>query len=141
MGDKEWSADNVLDVVGDDLARRILVLTSEQPLSADELADCLGTSPPTVYRRVNSLIEYDLLAEHQRFDGEGNHYSTFETTLKRISFEIDDGGYDIDLQVRQNLAGQFESFWSDLEQSAQDDDPGVAEQSTRTDTPEDVHHG
>lgn len=141
MGGKEWTPDNVLDIVGDDLARRILVLTSERPLSADDLSDYLDTSSPTIYRRVNALIEYDLLVERQQVDGDGNHYKTFETTLKRVAFEIDEGGYNVDLQMRQDLAGQFESFWSDLERSAPDGDLGVTDQSTRDDAPEDVHHG
>lgn len=115
MGEKEWDPSNVLDVFGDDLARKILVLASERPLAAEDLADELDVSRPTIYRRVNALIDYDLIREHQQIDIKGNHYQIFETTLKRISFEVADGGYDISLEMRQSLADQFESFWDDLE--------------------------
>lgn len=141
MGDKQWTPGDVFDVFGDDLARQILVLTSEQPLSADELADYLDTSPPTVYRRLNELIEYDLVTESRQIDDDGNHYKTFATTLKRISFEISDGGYDIDIRMRRNLAGQFESFWSDLERTAPEGELGAPERSTRDETPDELHHG
>lgn len=44
MGDKEWTPTDVSDLFGDELARRILVLTSERPLSADDLADHLDAA-------------------------------------------------------------------------------------------------
>ncbi|ELZ96652.1 transcription regulator [Haloferax sulfurifontis ATCC BAA-897] len=66
---------------------------------------------------MNELAEYDLLTEQQEIDEDGHHFKTFETTLKRVVFEIDDGGYNIDIQMRQSLVDQFESFWSEFEQS------------------------
>lgn len=103
---------------GDSLARRILVLASDRPLSADDLAQQLEVSRPTIYRRVNALIDYDLLRESQQIDVKGNHYQSYETTLQRVTFEIDNGGYNIDLTMRQSLAEKFESFWTGLEASS-----------------------
>lgn len=120
MGEKEWAPSDVFDVFGDSLARRILVLASERRVSADELAEQLDVSRPTIYRRVNALTDYDLLTEQQQLDVDGNHYRTVETTLKQIAFEIDDGGYNVSLQMRQSLADQFESFWSDLDHPSED---------------------
>lgn len=115
MGEKEWDPATVFDVFGDSLARRILVLASDRPVAADDLAGQLDVSEPTIYRRVNTLLEYDLLSERQVIDGDGHHYKTYETTLKRAAFEIENGGYNIDLEIRQSLADQFDAFWSDLE--------------------------
>lgn len=140
MGDKEWSPSDVFDVFGDELSRQILVLTSEQPLSADDLAAYLDTSTPTVYRRLDGLGEYDLITESQQIDTDGNHYKTFETTMKRISFEITEGGYTIDLQMRHSLADQFDSFWSDLEQSSHRTELPSAE-SPGNDSSNDPSHG
>lgn len=117
MAEKEWAPTDVFDLFGDSLARRILVLASDRPLSADDLADQFDVSRPTIYRRVNALIDYDLLREQQEIDVDGNHYQVFETTLKRITFEIEGGGYTIDMTMRQSLANQFESFWTGLEES------------------------
>lgn len=116
MNEKEWAPAGVFDIFGDRLCRKILVLASAQPVSADDLAEQLDVSKPTVYRRVNALHEHDLLSQQQQFDIDGNHYQQFETTLEQVVFEIDDGGYNIQLQMRQSLADQFESFWSDLDE-------------------------
>lgn len=124
MGEKEWEPTTVFDLFGDDLARRLLVLASDRPFAADELASALDTSLPTVYRRLNALGEYDLVREEQQLDRDGNHYKTYETTLKRISFEIDDGGYNIDLQLRQSLVNQFGDLWTDLGVSQVEPDRG-----------------
>lgn len=117
MAEKEWDPATVFDVFGDELARRLLVLASDRPVAVDDLADQLDVSEPTVYRRVNTLLEYDLVSEHQEVADDGNHYKTFETALKRAAFEIEAGGYNIDLELRQSLVDQFDAFWSDLERS------------------------
>lgn len=134
MGEKEWSPSDVFDVFGDELARRLLVLASDRPLSANELADQFDVSRPTIYRRLNALIDYDLLREQQEIDGDGNHYQVYETTLRRIAFEIEAGGYTIDMTMRQSLADQFESFWTGLEGSEAEatiePDPTTAENVT-----------
>lgn len=127
MGEKEWDPSDVFDVLGDSLARRILVLASEEPLSADDFADQLAVSRPTIYRRINALIDYDLLRERERIDVEGSNYQEFETTLERVTFEIDRGGYNLDVRIRRQLADQFESFWTDLEESSSA--PGPASDS------------
>ena len=141
MGDKEWDPAGVFDLFGDDLARRILVVASERPLSADELAQSLDTSHPTVYRRINALLEYDLVTEQQQIDAEGNHYKTFETTLNRIAFEIDDGGYNIDIQMRQSLVEQFDGFWSDLGGSRLGESLGSGDETATSGHHRDTHHG
>lgn len=117
MGEKVWDPTDIFEVFGDPLARRILVFASDRRVSADDLAEQLDVSRPTIYRRLNALIDYDLLRERQEIDAQGNHYQSYESTLRRVTFEIEDGGYNIDLTMRQTLADQFESFWSDLEGS------------------------
>lgn len=80
---------------------------------------------------MNSLREYDLVRENQEIDADGNHYKTYETALKRASFEIEAGGYNIDLELRQSLANQFDAFWSELERSGAGDRPEPAPQTDR----------
>lgn len=125
---KEWAAENVFDVFGDDLSRRILVLASHRPVSAAMLADRLDASKPTIYRRVNTLAEYDLVKERIHPDREeGNHHKRFETTLKRATFEIADGGFDVNLALRRDLVDQFEAFWEELEESSPDVDRRIVD--------------
>lgn len=115
---KEWEPETVFDVLESDVARRILVLASREPMSADELADGCDASLPTIYRRVNVLLEYDFLTEDRELDSDGNHYKTFETALERITFEIEGDGISVTLDRRRSLLDQFEDFWSDLGESA-----------------------
>lgn len=120
MSEKEWSPSDVFDVFGDSLSRQILIMASEQPMAADDLAERLQVSEPTIYRRLNALIDYDLLRVDREVNTGGNDYKTVETTLRRVAFEIENGGYTIDLQMRQSIASQFESFWTDLDGSSPD---------------------
>lgn len=134
MAEKEWAPTDIFDVFGDTLARRILILASERPLSADELAEHLDVSEPTIYRRLNALQDYDLLSQQRQLDPEGNHYQTVETTLRKVVLEIEEGGYNVNLQLRQSLADQFDSFWSGLEESQTDatvePEPGMQNEAT-----------
>jgi len=120
---KEWDPETIFDVLGSERARRILALASVQPVSADRIAEHTDMSLPTIYRRVNALEEYDLLEADTRIDTDGNHYKTFETNLERVCFEIEDGGFDVDIRLRRDMVDQFEEFWGDLESSARSDEP------------------
>lgn len=115
---KEWEPETVFDVLESDVARRILVVASDGPMSADELAEACDTSLPTVYRRVDVLSEYDFLTEDRELDAQGNHYKTFETALERIAFDVDADGFAVDLERRTGLVDRFEEFWTELGESA-----------------------
>lgn len=137
---KEWDPESLFDVFGDELVRHILLLASEQPLSAEVLADHCEASLPTVYRRLDALEDLDLLQERMQVDDDGHHYRQFETTLKRLSFEISDGGFDVDIRIRRDLSNRFESFWDDLDRSAERN----LDTSTRSpgdERPGDTQHG
>jgi DNA-binding transcriptional ArsR family regulator len=100
--DHEWAATNVFELLGDEEVREILVLTSEGPQSAEELAERGSASQPTVYRRIEALQEYDLLDESVEIDADGNHYRTYESRLKEICFTVTDGAFTVDIQFRRD---------------------------------------
>lgn len=141
MADKEWTAESIFDVFGDSLARKLLVLLSEEALPVEELTDYLDASAPTIYRRLNTMIDYDLVTEHQEIDEQGHHYRTFETTLKRISLEIEDGGYDVDVTLRRSMVDQFEAFWADFEDASVSGSTTQSRSSGPRGSGDDVHHG
>lgn len=138
MANKEWEPSNIFDIFGDKLARRILVYADQHPISAEELADHLDASSPTIYRRLNALADYDLLSEEIQVDDDGHHYSTFETALDEITFAVDDGGYTIDIQIKEEPGDQFEGFWSDL---GSDLETSLMKSAGQEDTSGDHHHG
>lgn len=115
MADKAWTAETVFDVFGDRLARQILVLARREPQSADDLDAVLDDSLPTIYRRLDTLAAFDLLEEDTRLTDDGNHYTTYETTVSGVSFDVDPDGFAVDSERREGLVDQFDAFWSDLD--------------------------
>jgi predicted transcriptional regulator len=116
---KEWESDNVFDVLGCEIARQILVLASLRPSSATELAEHCDVSEPTIYRRVHALQEYDMLDEHIEIDDEGHHYKRYKTELKEARVQIEQGKFNIDIQLEKDYTDKFTDFWSDMEKGAQ----------------------
>ncbi|WP_162524369.1 winged helix-turn-helix domain-containing protein [Halobellus captivus] len=112
MTDSDWEAGNLLDVLGDPLCRQALVIAHESPVSATTLANRLDVSPPTVYRRVNSLVEHELVQEHRRIDADGNHYRLFEASLDRVEIALTRDGYRVSIRHRQDLGDRFDEFWT-----------------------------
>lgn len=134
MTDAAWEAANLLDVLGDSLCRRALVVASGSPVPATTLADQLDVSPPTVYRRVDSLVAHGLLCEHRRVDADGNHYRTFETTVDRVEVAFVDGGYEVSVGCRQDLGDQFDEFWTEFTASTPGEVSGRGSETTGTDS-------
>lgn len=124
MTGTEWDETNILDILGDTLCRRVLVLCSRDKVSAGRLADRLDVSPPTVYRRIDSLVDYGLVREHRRMDEEGNHYRTFETALDRVEVAVTSRGYEVDVHPRHDIGGRFEEFWSEFRTGGYSGDDG-----------------
>jgi DNA-binding transcriptional ArsR family regulator len=113
----EWDPEDVFDVLASESARRILVLASAEAMTAEDLAERIDASLPTVYRRANALVEYDLLTENTEIDTDGNHYRTFETNLERITVEIEGGDLEAEVELDRDLVDRFGDLWRDLEGS------------------------
>lgn len=111
---KEWDPDTLFEVLGSETARGVLALASVEPRSAQELADRLDVSEPTVYRRLDALEGYDLITESVAIDDDGNHFKRYETALERVAFEIEDGEFVVDVRLARDMVDQFERFWGDL---------------------------
>ncbi len=86
-----------LDVLGDECARTILVATSDGPKTAKELTERTDSSSATVYRRINNLLDSDLLAECVRFDEDGSHTTAYEATVERLSVDIGTNGIEVSI--------------------------------------------
>ncbi|WP_330630374.1 helix-turn-helix domain-containing protein [Halocatena halophila] len=88
----------------DEYAHAILVHTSTEPMSAGELSDACGASDSTIYRRLERLQEYDLLAEQLQIDREGHHYTTYRARLDRIEIELEDGAFEVTIDYQPDDA-------------------------------------
>lgn len=117
MSEKEWSPANILDLFGDSIARAILVLANSDPVAVSEIAETLDVSNPTVYRRIDPLVNANLLEERRQIDQDANQHKVYKTILDEVTFKIEGDSYTVDTQINQDLADDFESMWSDLESS------------------------
>ncbi|MFC7097638.1 ArsR/SmtB family transcription factor [Halobaculum marinum] len=115
---EDRSADDVLDLLGDEYARAILAAVTTDAMSASELGSHCGMSVSTVYRRAESLVERDLLAERVRIDADGHHESVYEPTVEALRVEIQDGSFDVDVeQPSEDAVDRFTRVWEDIRDS------------------------
>lgn len=108
---EERPAEEIFAILNDDYARAILEATRRERLSAKELSDKCGMSISTVSRRVNTLIEHDLLTERTNIDPDGHHYSEYEAELDRINIQLGETGFDVQVELREDAADRFTRIW------------------------------
>lgn len=110
------SVADVADVLEDEYAREILAATSEEPLSADDLAEHIDASPPTVYRRLDRLREHDLVAAQQQLDPAGHHYEVFSARMAKVTVALRNGTYEVSIERREpDPADRFTELFEELQ--------------------------
>lgn len=107
-GDEEVRA--IATLLADECAQTILTETVTEPMSADELSDVCDVSPQTVYRRLDALVEHDLVEETLRPDADGHHYSVYSATLDRVVVDLTPDGFELSLSRRDRMAARFTRF-------------------------------
>jgi DNA-binding transcriptional ArsR family regulator len=85
------SADDLLELLGSDLNRRILALTCDEMRSADAIADRCEASLPTVYRHIDDLRSVGVLDDRIEYDAQGNHFKTYTAALDSFTVTLTDG--------------------------------------------------
>ena len=98
---------DVFATLDDEYARDILVATTTDRLSANELSEECDMSRPTVSRRVTRLVEQGFLEEYTHVDPGGRHYSEYEARLERIEVRLQAEGFDVSIDVRPDPADRI----------------------------------
>jgi predicted transcriptional regulator len=93
----------VLELLEDRYARRIVLATSRRPMSASDLTDAIDASLPTVYRRLDDLQRCGLLAERTEFVEGGRNYSVYAARVERVSVDFTDGDLTVTLTDREQV--------------------------------------
>lgn len=102
----------VLSLLDESRVRFILAETSQQAMSATELAERCDASLPTVYRHVEELADAGLVSEHTRPRSDGHHDTVYAATLERVVVELDDGEFTFDLETgRSDPARELTELW------------------------------
>lgn len=84
-------------------------------MSANELSDTCGISLPTVYRRLEKLVEYDLLSEQNKIAPDGNHYKIYEARVEQIAVRLNNGEFDVDIgEQATDAPARFNRLWDDI---------------------------
>jgi len=112
MSDEDLAA--VASLLEDDYAREILAHTSVETHSATELAEACGASEPTIYRRLEELTEHDLLEVDQQLEPDGHHFKTYRANLQRVTVELDDGEFTVEITRVTDPADRFTKLYDEL---------------------------
>jgi DNA-binding transcriptional ArsR family regulator len=107
----------VLDLLGEDLVREILLATSQEPMSASQLADECDVAPSTIYRRVDVMTDRELLTERTHIEADGSHHSVYELNVEHVDVDISDGRIDVGIEIREDAAKRFSRIWNDMRET------------------------
>lgn len=88
------STDELLDLFGDEHTRRTFEAISDQPKCGRSIAEELDVSRATVYRRLDALVEADLVTAETTLAADGNHRNRYETAVTGLSVTVSDGGLE-----------------------------------------------
>jgi predicted transcriptional regulator len=106
------SADAALEEIAglleDRTVRTILTETSQEPMSASTLKEKCDASGPTIYRRLETLGEHDLVVEQTRPDpGGGHHRTVYAPNLERVTVTLHDGRLSISVDRQERMSDRF----------------------------------
>lgn len=106
---------SILSLLEDRYTRTILVETSVESMSAQELADRCDVADSTIYRRIERLQEHDLVAESQVLDSDGHHYKKYRARLDRVTIDLEPGEFSVDVaRVEEDPVDRFTRLYEEL---------------------------
>lgn len=107
--------EDLLALLDDSYARCILMATARKPMTASQLEEHCNTSHPTIYRRVNALIDAGLVTKQTELDPEGHHRNIYVATLEELVVSLDTEGLHIRVeQQEESVAERFTRLYEGL---------------------------
>lgn len=91
---EEVESDELLDALGDEVAREILVAGKQGPVTAEELADSCDVSESTIYRRLDRLNELGLVERCNPLLSASK--GSYQTRIDGLSLSVDEDGIGIE---------------------------------------------
>lgn len=117
MTDTSAGDDELFRLLVDPMTRSILRAVDTDRRSAKELAEQCDVSGPTMYRKVNTMQEYNLLTEGTEIDRDGNHYTVYESNVETIQMAIDPSKETPEINVSyRSTTEQFIHLWEGLKE-------------------------
>lgn len=112
--DDDRPIEEILDTIGDPGARTVLAAISKEERSALELAEDLEMSRATIYRRLETLQEHDLIRDRTLVADDGNHYKVYRCTFNSAVISVKGDEYDVRIFREENLPDRFSDLWDEL---------------------------
>ncbi|WP_411967443.1 helix-turn-helix domain-containing protein [Haloferax sp. YSSS75] len=106
--------DELLELLGDEYVRSILVATSRRPQSVKELSDEFGVAQSTIYRRLDEMVDHRLLEEQTELVADGSHHSVYKAKLTHLDMVVADGELRIEMDYDESAAERFTRIWGDI---------------------------
>ena len=100
--------------LSEETSRAILVHTSGQARSAADLADEIGVSQSTIYRRAEELQTNDLLQDEIEIDTGGDHHKVYRARIERLEVDIRDDELTYHVEWREDGADRLTRIWEDI---------------------------
>ena len=105
----------VLAAVEDEYARAILAAVAAEPLSGPELVDRLDASKPTVYRRLSTLEDLDLVATRVEPDDGGHHRNVYVAAVEAIHVHVEPQALAVEVdREAEDAVDRFRQLVGDL---------------------------
>ncbi|MFC6952613.1 helix-turn-helix domain-containing protein [Halorubellus litoreus] len=102
----------VADLLADEHVQRILAATSVDPKSKSELAEGCEASLQTVSRRVDDLVDVDLLREETRARRDGHHDAVYVARLDSFEVRLRDGALEHDVaRMDRDMTDELQRLW------------------------------
>lgn len=105
---------SLLDALHNETSRKILQYTSETERSAEELADRIGVTQTTVYRKLEQLRADDLVTEQLSLDRDGNHYRVYRAAIDRVEMEVTEADLHVEVSRNEEAADTFTRMWEEV---------------------------
>lgn len=101
------TAIELLELLCDVQSIVILAATSAEPLKVKTIAETFEVSLPTAYRRINELVECNVLEKTSHLDEMGNTYHLYETNFQELRLVISEGRVELHINQDQT-SDQYE---------------------------------
>lgn len=105
---------SLLDAVHNDTSRQILTYTSETERSAEELAELIDVTQTTIYRKLEELVENDLVLERIHVDSSGDHYHEYRAAIDEVHVRILGEEVQVEVSRNEEAADTFTRVWESI---------------------------
>jgi DNA-binding transcriptional ArsR family regulator len=85
----------LLPLLGDECVMEILQAIGDTAAPARDIAETVGVSRTTVYRRLDRLQEAGLVQTSMLYNPDGHHKQQYELAVDRVHLNIGDGSLEI----------------------------------------------